>query len=87
MVLHFSCLLLINICFYLTENVLRSINENLVDLLWSNQPKQPSNKIITLSAEMTGKTINEKIEKVRSEMNNKGANVLVVTALDEVACK
>lgn len=36
---------------------------------------------------MTGKTINEKIEKIRSEMTNKGANVLVVTALDEVACK
>ncbi len=36
---------------------------------------------------MTGKTIHEKIEKVRSEMSNKGANVLVVTALDEVACE
>lgn len=36
---------------------------------------------------MTGKTINEKIEKIRSEMANKGANVLVVTALDEIACK
>lgn len=36
---------------------------------------------------MTGMTINAKIEKIRSEMASKGANVLVVTALDEVACK
>lgn len=36
---------------------------------------------------MTGKSINEKIERIRSDMTGKGANVLVVTALDEVACK
>lgn len=66
---------------------MRSIDENLVDRIWLDKPKQTSNQIITLSTEMTGKTINKKIEKVRSDMTNKGANVLVVTALDEVACK
>lgn len=78
---------MINLLFYFIENVIRPIDDNLVDLIWVNPPKRTSNKIITLGVEMTGKTINEKIEKIRSEMTNKGANVLVVTALDEVACK
>lgn len=72
-------------CF--AENVLRSIDDNLIDRIWIDRPKRTSNKIITLSTEMTGKTVNEKIEEIRSEMANKGANVLVVTALDEVACE
>lgn len=34
-----------------------------------------------------GRSWQEKLEDVRSEMKKKAASVLVVTALDEVACK
>ena len=34
-----------------------------------------------------GRNWKEKLEDVRSEMKKKAASVLVVTALDEVACK
>ncbi|KAG4080277.1 hypothetical protein HA402_010769 [Bradysia odoriphaga] len=69
------------------ENVLRSIDDNLIDRIWLDRPKRTSNPIITLTTEITGATINEKIVKIRAEMTEKGADVLVVTALDEVACK
>lgn len=71
----------------IVENVLRSIDDNLVDRIWLDKPKRTSNPIITLTSKMTGATINDKIQKIRSEMVEKGAGVLVVTALDEVACK
>lgn len=66
---------------------MRSLDDNLIDRIWLDRPKRTSNPIITLTTEMTGATINEKIAKIRSEMTEKGADVLVVTALDEVVCK
>lgn len=36
---------------------------------------------------VTGRSLQEKVEDVRIEMAKKGADVLVITALDEVACR
>lgn len=60
---------------------------NLIDKIWSDQPAPTSNKILQLSTAVTGRKIADKIAEIRQEMSDKKAEILVVTALDEVACK
>lgn len=64
-----------------------SITPNLIDVIWKEQSVRKFNPIITLGLDITGKTIGQKVEEIRAEMAEKCCNVLVVTALDEVACK
>lgn len=64
---------------------LRTIETNLIDLIWTEQPPAASNSIITLSTEITGKMAGDKISDIRKVMTEKRADVLVVTALDEIA--
>lgn len=66
---------------------LTSIEINLVDLVWATQPDRIFNQIINLDKSITGKTIADALKSVRSEMTEQHASILVVTALDEVACK
>lgn len=68
-------------------NKLVAVDGNLVDNIWTDQPPQTSNPVITLSTEFTGKTVADKLAEIRREMVDAHAEVLVVTALDEVACK
>lgn len=60
---------------------------NLIDKIWSDQPAPKSNKILQLSTTVTGRKIADKIAEIRKQMSDKKAEVLVVTALDEVACE
>lgn len=62
-----------------------SIENNLIDAIWEKQPFAPDNKVITFGTEFCGQTISEKLEKVRFDMADKDTDVLVLTALDEVA--
>lgn len=61
------------------------IADNLIDKIWDEQPARTSNPIIALDTSVTGKTIAQKLIEIRSEMQDKSCEVLVVTALDEVA--
>lgn len=72
---------------YILDITLNAVDENLVDLIWPHQPKPRCNPIITLSPKITGKTIQQKVTEIRSQMTQNGIDVLVVTALDEIACK
>lgn len=67
------------------ECSLISISTNLIDAIWVNQPLAPTNKVITFDTVFCGQTISEKLKKVRFDMADKEADVLVLTALDEVA--
>lgn len=62
------------------------IEQNLIDLIWDNQPAAPANKVITISTDITGKTISEKLVEIHAAMIEKGTDTLVVSALDEIAC-
>lgn len=42
-----------------------------------------SNKLLSY----LGKKCGEKVEEVRQKMNEKNATILLITALDEIACK
>jgi Xaa-Pro aminopeptidase len=67
--------------------ILTAVRQNLVDLVWDDQPSQPSNAINPLDVKYAGKFINEKLAAIREKMSENNAKVVVVTALDEVACK
>ena len=66
------------------------VESNLVDIAWSAdtehpQPSRPENLVFPLEIEFTGRTWQDKVEEVRKTMNEKGATVLVLSALDDVA--
>ena len=59
---------------------------NLVDVVWKpNQPSCPNQPIIPLELKFTGKSWEQKILDMRNEMKAKKADVLVLSALDDVA--
>lgn len=64
-----------------------SIDANLIDLVWKDQPERQFNPIIILDSSTTGKKISDALVSIRKQMREKHSDVLVVTALDEVACK
>lgn len=64
---------------------LMGIDENLIDLIWSNQPAAPSGKVIPLDIEYSGKSVGRKVEEIREKMVEVGCSITVVTALDEIA--
>lgn len=67
---------------------LLAIEKNLVDMVWGNeQPKRVSNPIISLGLEFAGKSISEKWADVKEKMAEVKAGAVVVSALDEIACK
>lgn len=61
------------------------VKENLIDLIWENQPKYPNNPIFKLSDESTGKSYQDKFKEIREKMKEKSCEYLVLTALDEIA--
>ncbi|MDY2959794.1 MAG: aminopeptidase P family protein [Hornefia sp.] len=58
---------------------------DLAERVWKNRPKLVPSPIYRLPIEVTGKTSDEKISDVRAEMAAKGAGVLILTNLEEIA--
>lgn len=60
---------------------------DLVDPIWptTDRDAKPNNKIFHHDIYYTGKTLMEKIKSVREKMNETGADIFVVSALDETA--
>jgi len=73
-----------------TDCQLVEVEEDLVDLLWSQdqehpQPPRPENPVFPLQHAFTGKTWQSKVEEVRSELKAKSCDLLILSALDDVA--
>lgn len=64
---------------------LRLIDENLVDLVWSEQPDFPTEPAELLPRRFSGRTTSMKLRDIRGAMRERGADLLVVTSLDAVA--
>ncbi|RNA02064.1 Xaa-Pro aminopeptidase [Brachionus plicatilis] len=66
---------------------LHNPNEDLVDLIWPSdeRPLKPNTEIKIHDKEFAGKTWQNKVEEVRKKLHENGADLFVVTALDEVA--
>lgn len=66
------------------------IQANLVDLAWAGevanpQPSRPENTVFPLEMQFTGRSWQDKVEEVRSNLREKGASALILSALDDVA--
>lgn len=60
--------------------------ENLVDKVWGKErPERPSNTVFPLEEKYAGKSIKDKIARLREQIQKKKASATVVTQLDEVA--
>lgn len=64
-----------------------AVVQNLVDEVWKDRPERPLNPVMVHNLEFAGKTVSEKLTDVRAEMTDAGCETLVLTALDEIACK
>ena len=66
--------------------------ENLVDNVWEGftedpRPRCPEEPVFDLPFKFSGKEATEKLRDVRQLMANEGADLLLVSELDEVACE
>ncbi|XP_064631174.1 xaa-Pro aminopeptidase 1-like isoform X2 [Lineus longissimus] len=61
------------------------VNQNLIDLIWEDQPPPPNNGLMVLSTKYTGMSWQDKVAEMRVKMKEKDCCALVLTALDEVA--
>lgn len=61
---------------------------NLVNEVWSDdRPDCPKDPVIELGIEFSGKLTYTKVQEIYNEMDRDRAEVLIVTELDEIACK
>ncbi|XP_038677780.1 xaa-Pro aminopeptidase 1 isoform X1 [Scyliorhinus canicula] len=61
------------------------VKENLVDLIWKDQPRRPCEPLLVMDLSYTGMSWQDKIVQQRAKMTEKHTSWLVITALDEIA--
>ena len=59
--------------------------EDLVDLVWENRPALSAEKAYVLTMEYAGKSTQDKLADIRAKMAEKGADVHVIAALEDIA--
>jgi Xaa-Pro aminopeptidase len=64
---------------------LRSLSTNLVDSIWTDRPRLPSDVIMALSTRFAGESVPAKLARVRKEMKARHADAHFISALDGVA--
>lgn len=68
-----------------SNHTLVAVNQNLVDLIWTERPSCGRNEIKHLDIEFSGKTTSQKLAEIREQMRV-DVGIIVVSELDEVAC-
>ena len=61
------------------------ITPNLVDAVWEDCPAPPAQPIYSLPDEVTGRSVADKLTDIRAEVTKAGANVLILTKLDQIS--
>lgn len=64
---------------------LKSVAENLVDLVWAEKPSRPNKKITVLDVKYAGKKFEDKLDHLRKELEKKKSEGIVLSMLDEIA--
>lgn len=64
-----------------------SIQQNLVDLVWKNRPVLTKKPLEKLDYRFSGKRAFQKVKEVREAIEKLEAECLIVTTLDDIACK
>ncbi len=60
-------------------------DEDLVGMIWEDRPPMSAKPVELLAPEYTGKSSAEKLADVRKAMEEKGADLLILTSLDDIA--
>lgn len=58
---------------------------DIIEKIWKGRPELPAEKIIDHDVEFAGKSRPEKLSLIREKMEEKGADVYLMTALDDIA--
>ena len=75
----------LNFIFKIKNINLRSINQNLVDLVWPNKPKELAKHFFSLPKKNAGATTEKKITQVKNILSKNNIDYLLVTAPENVA--
>ncbi|MFJ7730635.1 aminopeptidase P family protein [Lysinibacillus sp. NPDC097231] len=67
------------------KRIVLHMNQDLIGDLWEDRPEIPKGPIFTHDVKYAGKSRGEKLNEVREEMENKGANYYILTSLDDIA--
>lgn len=65
------------------KNASMHISEDLVGMVWKDRPPMPEEPLWLLGKKYTGMSVEDKIALVRQDMASKGADVLVLTMLED----
>jgi len=75
----------LNFLFNIKNIILKPINGNLIDIVWSKKPKDLIKPFFSLSKKDAGQSAQEKIVKVKNFLLKNKVNYLLVTAPENVA--
>ena len=75
----------LNFLFGINNIILKPINENLIDAIWSKKPKNFIRPFFSLSKKNTGESSQKKITKIKNVLLKNKVNYLLVTAPENVA--
>jgi len=62
-----------------------TLEDNLVDRVWTDQPELPLDTVAVWPVEQAGRSVADKLADVRSALDGAGAKALVLTTLDAIA--
>lgn len=62
-----------------------NMKNDLLDSIWEERPKLPSNKIFLHDEKYAGKSASEKLAEVRKNMKEKNADYFILSSLDDIA--
>uniref|UniRef100_A0A7N8YEG4 Xaa-Pro aminopeptidase 1 n=1 Tax=Mastacembelus armatus TaxID=205130 RepID=A0A7N8YEG4_9TELE len=62
-----------------------AVQDNMIDVVWTDRPERPSTPLRTLGLEYTGMSWQDKITTLRAKMTERKISWFVATALDEIA--
>ncbi|MBE5887782.1 MAG: aminopeptidase P family protein [Lachnospiraceae bacterium] len=62
-----------------------AVDEDLIDLIWTDRPELSKEPVRILGVEHTGKTVTEKLTEIRNVMTEKGADIHLLTSLYDIA--
>lgn len=61
------------------------VEEDLIDMIWTDRPELPKEPVFVLEEKYAGKSVAEKLADVREKMKEEGADVHIITSLDDTA--
>lgn len=68
-----------------SKNIKIKIEKDLIDEIWEDRPEIPKELVFLHGIKYAGKSRVEKLNKVRANINTKGANYYLLTSLDDIA--